>query len=100
MLKSLSLAFSCHCWVNVIWFCAINLVFLCIEFMLSKAEPGFHFSECSYPGSNQGYIHILPRGSEPGAGTTPCATPVMATVTAAEAQVGILPGPGRTRSAV
>lgn len=58
--------------------------------MLSKAEPGFHFSECSYLGSNQGYIRILPRGSEPVTDTTQCATPVMATVTAAMAQVGIL----------
>ena len=47
MLKSLSLIFCLSLLKEHYFFGAINLTFLCTELMLSKAEPGFDFPECS-----------------------------------------------------
>lgn len=73
MLKSLSLVFYLSL-LKKTFFRAINLIFLCTEFMLSKAEPGFDFSESSELGSKQGYIRILYWDCEPVIYTTQYAT--------------------------
>lgn len=45
MLKSLSLIFDLSLLKEHYFFGAINLSFLCVEVMLSKADPGCDFSE-------------------------------------------------------
>ena len=71
--KPYLLSFTCHYWKTWFLWCG-KCNFFGIEFIQSKAEPGFDFSECSKLESKQGDVCIFYRGQESITGTVWCAT--------------------------